>query len=119
MHPDDVKKEPPLFYHRTTFADAGPQIVYYDPGHPENYWDAYPITSGTPSTSHSSVQGLTFQTRPSLKDCDPRIAQTPHSGGMLVALADGSVRTLATGMSETTFWAAVTPNGGEVLGTDW
>jgi hypothetical protein len=38
---------------------------------------------------------------------------------MLVALADGSVRTLAPSMSEYTYWAAVTPAGGETLGTDW
>ena len=49
----------------------------------------------------------------------PSIAQTPHSAGMLVALADGSVRTLAPSMSPATYWGAVTPNGGEALGSDW
>ena len=38
---------------------------------------------------------------------------------MFVALLDGSVRRLAPGISPTTFWAAVTPAGGEVLGSDW
>jgi hypothetical protein len=38
---------------------------------------------------------------------------------MLVARGDGSVRTLSPGMSETTYWAAVTPAGGEVAGPDW
>jgi hypothetical protein len=38
---------------------------------------------------------------------------------MLVALGDGSVRTLAPGMSEATYWAAVTPAGSEIFGTDW
>ena len=45
--------------------------------------------------------------------------QTPHRIGMLVALVDGSVRQIAPGISPTTFWAAVTPAGGEVLGSDW
>jgi hypothetical protein len=45
--------------------------------------------------------------------------QTPHRIGMFVALLDGSVRRLAPGISPTTFWAAVTPAGGEVLGSDW
>ncbi len=81
--------------------------------------DVYPITSGNPPTSRGSVGGLTFQVRPKLSDCDPRLAQTPHSGGMLAAMMDGSVRTLSAGMSETTYWAAVTPAGGEVLGNDW
>ena len=61
----------------------------------------------------------TFQVRPSLADCDPGLAQTANTGGMLVALADGSVRTLAPSMSSATYWAAITPAGGEVLGSDW
>ena len=65
------------------------------------------------------VPNETFQVMPSLADCNPRVAQTPHANGMLVALADGSVRTLAPGISPATYWGAVTPNGGEVLGNDW
>jgi hypothetical protein len=38
---------------------------------------------------------------------------------MLVALCDGSVRTVAPTVSQYTFWAACTPAGGEVLGSDW
>jgi hypothetical protein len=64
------------------------------------------------------VPGLTFQVQPKLSECDPRIPQTPHNA-LLVALGDGSVRALSEGMSEVTFWSAVTPNGGEVLKSDW
>jgi prepilin-type N-terminal cleavage/methylation domain-containing protein len=63
--------------------------------------------------------GSIFQVRPTQGDCDPTRASTPHVGGILVGLADGSVRTLAPSMSGTTWWAAVTPSGGEVLGSDW
>jgi hypothetical protein len=38
---------------------------------------------------------------------------------MLVALADGSVRTVAPTVSPYTFWAACTPDGNESLGPDW
>lgn len=62
---------------------------------------------------------LTFQVRPRIEDCDPRVPQTPFAGGLLTALADGSVRTVAPSIAPTTFWAAVTPAGGETLGTDW
>ena len=48
---------------------------------------------------------------------DLRERQTPHRIGMPVALVDGSVRQIAPGISPTTFWAAVTPAGGEVLGS--
>jgi prepilin-type N-terminal cleavage/methylation domain-containing protein len=51
--------------------------------------------------------------------CDPRVAQTPHAGGMLVGLGDGSVRSLSPSMSEWTYWAAVTPAGNETLYSDW
>jgi prepilin-type N-terminal cleavage/methylation domain-containing protein len=60
-----------------------------------------------------------FQVRPMPGNCDPSRAATPHPGGTVVTLGDGSVRTLAPGMSGTTWWAACTPGGGEVLGTDW
>jgi prepilin-type N-terminal cleavage/methylation domain-containing protein len=78
--------------------------------------DVYPATNG--SGTRSSVPGLTFQIQPSLADCDPRIAQAAGPS-MAVALGDGSVRDLAAGISERTFWSAVTPSGREVLGPDW
>jgi prepilin-type N-terminal cleavage/methylation domain-containing protein len=65
--------------------------------------------------------GSKFQVQPSpfLANCDPTRAATAHTGGIQVGLADGSVRTLAPSMSGETWWAAVTPRGGEVLGSDW
>jgi type II secretory pathway pseudopilin PulG len=38
---------------------------------------------------------------------------------VLVAICDGSVRTVSTGISHKTWKEAMTPNGGEVLGNDW
>jgi hypothetical protein len=40
-------------------------------------------------------------------------------GAFLAALADGSIRTISKSISETTLRAAITPSGGEVLGSDW
>jgi prepilin-type N-terminal cleavage/methylation domain-containing protein len=62
--------------------------------------------------------GSKFQVRPAPGDCDPTRASTAHAG-ILVGLADGSVRPLSPGLSGETWWAAVTPAGGEVLGSDW
>jgi prepilin-type N-terminal cleavage/methylation domain-containing protein len=78
----------------------------------------HPGFGGGPYTKGS---GSKFQVQPSpfLCNCDPRRASTAHASGMLVCLADGSVRTLGPSMSGTTWWAAVTPAGGEVLGSDW
>jgi hypothetical protein len=89
----------------TTFAD-------------KDLGDVYPVTEGNPPASRGSVPGLTFQVRPKPSECDPRIAQTPHRGGMLVAFMDGGVRTLSAGMSESAYWSAVTPSGGEVQTAD-
>jgi prepilin-type N-terminal cleavage/methylation domain-containing protein len=46
-------------------------------------------------------------------------AVSPHTGVINVGLADGSVRTLSSAVSGTTFYNACTPNGGEVLNSDW
>ena len=56
---------------------------------------------------------------PFLGNCDPTRASTAHTSGMQVGLADGSVRNLSPSMSGDTWWAAVTPKGDEVLGSDW
>ncbi|HET6573077.1 MAG TPA: DUF1559 domain-containing protein [Fimbriiglobus sp.] len=65
--------------------------------------------------------GSKFQHQPTpfLGNCDPTRAATAHPGGIVVGLADGSIRTLSPGVSGTTWWNAVTPSGGEVLGSDW
>jgi type II secretory pathway pseudopilin PulG len=100
--------------HRATFADGGPTI-----NGGANDGDYYPITTGSPPTSQW-LDGLTFQVAPKPgPDCNTHMAQTPHRSGMLVAIADGSVRQLAPAMSPTTYWAAVTPARGELLGPDW
>lgn len=50
--------------------------------------------------------------------CVPHYAQTPHDIGMLVALADGSVRVTSRNVSPSTYYGAITPAGSEVLG-EW
>lgn len=99
---------------RATFADGGSIL------NGQTYFDMYPVTSGSPPTSVASFfPELTFQVAPPLNGCTYTLAQTPHPGGMVVALADGSVRVLAGGMTPTTYWAAVTPAAGESAGADW
>jgi hypothetical protein len=76
-------------------------------------------TPGAPPAGANGRPIVPFQTAPRASECDPRVPQTPHTGGMLIALCDGSVRVAAPQMSQFTFWAACTPAGGEVLGDDW
>jgi prepilin-type N-terminal cleavage/methylation domain-containing protein len=51
--------------------------------------------------------------------CDPSRAQTPHTGGIQVGLADGSVRAVSGGVSPATWHAALTPAAGDLPGSDW
>ncbi len=61
----------------------------------------------------------TFQIRPKSGECDGAMPQGLSSGGLQVALADGSVRTCVAGMGADTWYAACTPNEGDILGNDW
>ena len=64
--------------------------------------------------------GSKFDVRPTpfQGNCDPTRASTAHPGGIQVGLADGSVRTLSASINPITWWAAVTPAGGEVVNLD-
>jgi prepilin-type N-terminal cleavage/methylation domain-containing protein len=70
---------------------------------------------------YTSGPGSRFQVQPTpfRGNCDPRRASTAHAGGMLVCLADGSVRSLSPSLSGATWWAAVTPAQDDTLGSDW
>jgi prepilin-type processing-associated H-X9-DG protein len=52
-------------------------------------------------------------------DCQPYLFNSPHTGGMNVGLADGSVRMLSHSMSPLTWDYALQPSDGQVLGSDW
>jgi len=46
-------------------------------------------------------------------------ANSYHTGGVNVGLGDGSVRFVNQGVGPITWWAAITPNSGDTLGSDW
>lgn len=110
---------------RPTFADGGPLLNGVNQG------DVYPITDSSRGVTRPSRPGVTFQAAPVVwsagnparpsppNGCDVTLPNTPHRSGMHVALADGSCRTISPRITPETFWAAVTPAGGEVLGSDW
>jgi prepilin-type N-terminal cleavage/methylation domain-containing protein len=51
--------------------------------------------------------------------CDPKVAQSPHAGGITVGLGDGSARTISGSITGKTWWEACTPENGEALGADF
>ena len=106
----------PLGLQRANLWDGWLYPAYLNGGIGHDYlpYFAIPTTNGSP-IGPASI----FQVQPRQGNCDPSRASSAHTGGMNVGLADGSVRFLSTGISPTTWWSAVTPNGGEVLGPDW
>src|SRR5262249_54168601 len=84
----------------------------------DTYVDVLPVTSGVPPITTGSVPGLIFQSAPRPAACDGRVVQSSSASGLVVALADGSLRVLASSINPMIYWAAVTPNKGEVL-RDW
>jgi prepilin-type N-terminal cleavage/methylation domain-containing protein len=69
----------------------------------------------TPAIQSSAL----FQVAPSAAACNQSLLQSHAAGGLIVGLGDGSVRTVSSGISQTTWQAALYPNDGVVLGSDW
>jgi prepilin-type N-terminal cleavage/methylation domain-containing protein len=70
-----------------------------------NDWDARGVNSK-------------FQVQPTLQQCNTRLPQQIHTGGMQVLLMDGSVRTVNATIAPLNWAAALTPSGQETFGLD-
>jgi len=87
----------------------------FDPAQP-----SFAISWGGASVGPASI----FQNKPApflapSTVCDQFRAATPHSGVIVAALCDASVRSISSGLNPNTWWAAVTANGNDQLGQDW
>jgi prepilin-type N-terminal cleavage/methylation domain-containing protein len=123
-----------LFTERLTVCLANPQAErpaysgdYYNiaPYANLSWWQWIPVINYWPAGASGVVTGpgTKFQANPTWNSrtstCDYRFASSPRAAGILVCMGDGSCRLVSSGVSGTTWWAAMTPNGGEVLGSDW
>ena len=94
----------------------------YPSGSGGSVWNWWGYDSAQPAFAIYSIgPGSMFQlqpsrTRPTVTSSVPPPA---HTGGMQVALGDATVRTVSTGISGTTWWAACTPAAGDLPGSDW
>jgi prepilin-type N-terminal cleavage/methylation domain-containing protein len=59
------------------------------------------------------------QASPTLAACNKTVAQSAHTGQVLVGLMDGSVRPINATVTATTWQYALQPADGQVLGSDW
>jgi hypothetical protein len=85
-------------------------------------WWGPPYDPNSPCFAYSPTgPSSRFLTAATASVCVPGYAVTPHGrSGMLVGMADGSVRTLNPQLSAGTWWAACTPKGGlGDFGDDW
>jgi prepilin-type processing-associated H-X9-DG protein len=98
------------------WPDWGPSIASYEGGAPQQYANPQPLFILLPKDGCSD---------PNQGGCgtggcgDGNLASSPHSGGINVAMGDGSVHFATAGISIGTWSALFTPRSGEVLGTDW
>jgi len=93
-------------------------------GYNDNYWpDWGPIITSPDGPNGPGITGPAsiFQPQPSGNpaNCTGKRASSPHTAGINVGLGDGSVRFVGTGVSGNSWWAAMTPNNGDILGSDW
>jgi prepilin-type N-terminal cleavage/methylation domain-containing protein len=115
-----------------TFQDGTSNTILFAEKYPRcngsgSLWDRWCTDSWLPAFSiswNANTVGSNslFQLQPTpylSSNCNPLLAQGPHTGGMLVCLGDASTRSVAPGVSGVTWWAACTPAGGEVLGSNW
>jgi hypothetical protein len=70
------------------------------------------------ASATSTGPGSLFQVRPDPATCDWHRASTPSGEAILVALCDGSARSLRAGTAPGVWWSALQPNDGGPLG-DW
>jgi prepilin-type N-terminal cleavage/methylation domain-containing protein len=121
-----------------SFTDGTSNTIFYtdklaqcNTGHyPNNYWpDWGPVIYSDnvgdlvgPPYSTTYPPGPVIQPKLVTSNqaaCDGGVSSSPHTAGIQVGLADGSVRFVSGGISTTTWWSAMTPAGGEILGSDW
>jgi prepilin-type N-terminal cleavage/methylation domain-containing protein len=96
--------------------NVSPPSIKYDGNSTGTY---YPIYSSYGSYDSKTYQYVAFEVRPKTDNCNNSGAQSTTSGGLLVCMCDGSVKSVSNSVSITTWQATGTPNSGEIVGSDW
>jgi len=99
-------------YGTVTAKSAAVNLRSAGPAGQPGFW----TQNGLPDLAAGTIP---FQTGPTAQTCAIGILQSNHTGVMLVGLGDGSVRSVSSGISLTTWKNAHIPIDGNVLGSDW
>jgi prepilin-type N-terminal cleavage/methylation domain-containing protein len=81
------------------------------------YADPYNYPTGEPNNLYA-FQVPQFNS-PKPGNADKRLPQALHTQVIMVGLADGSVRTVSSGVSQPTWRNAILPDDGQPMGSDW
>jgi prepilin-type N-terminal cleavage/methylation domain-containing protein len=105
-------------------------------GYVDNYWPDWGPIIASSDTGDVTGPAAIFQVTPPLNHpagftctngfvpnggvfADSSRAESPHSGGIMVGLGDGSCRFIGQGCSGSSWWAAMTPASGDISGPDF
>jgi type II secretory pathway pseudopilin PulG len=77
------------------------------------------LTATDGSRGEGPGNGFGFQAKPSYDNIDNTVPQGMSTGGLQVAMGDGSVRTVPTGVSALTWFRACDPTNTAPLPNDW
>jgi len=94
------------------------------PGTTGSGWDS-PLIGwrdvGLPNADPSFNAGRSypFQIAPAASAADWYVAQSAHTGSLITGMGDGSVRSVSSSVSQTTWTNAGNPKDGNPLGSDW
>ncbi|HEX5270281.1 MAG TPA: DUF1559 domain-containing protein [Gemmataceae bacterium] len=88
------------------------------------FWPDWGTSIADANWPQPTGPAVIFQVRPPGTGCpytdgSQNRAISPHSSGIMAGLGDGSVRYVSQGVSANTWWFALTPAAGDVLGADW
>jgi prepilin-type N-terminal cleavage/methylation domain-containing protein/prepilin-type processing-associated H-X9-DG protein len=121
-----------LYLYPANITDGTSSTVFYaeklancnSGSYPDNFWpDWGPAFSSSDLGQPTGPGAPVPQIKPRLSGttaiCDGGVASSLHTGGINVALADGSVRFVGSSVNSATWWAVLTPAGGEVPGNNW
>jgi prepilin-type N-terminal cleavage/methylation domain-containing protein len=115
-------------YHNfpASITDGSSQTIFFTEQRASctGFWPDWGPSIADPSWPQPTGPAAIFQMRPPGTGCpysdgSQYRATSPHTGGILVGLGDGSVHLVAQSVNVNTWWAAMTPAANDVLGIDW
>jgi prepilin-type N-terminal cleavage/methylation domain-containing protein len=116
-------------YHRfpASISDGTSSTIFFTEQRAtcDGFWPDWGPSIADASWPQPTGPAAIFQVRPPATPACPYSdgsqyrATSPHTAGINAGLGDGSVRFVSQGVSGQTWWFALTPAGGEVLGSDW